>query len=238
MGNKFDLDAARKHADTGGLMNTTKWLHAALDEIERLRNLNRDLEARLGNEQVATMQDREAQLQKFISSLTARNKELEDALVEVRARTFPVWMINPLVARDVARQQLQAEGKIGPIPEMQDRIVQGLDLCHEEVKRKIAGPDKGLLTAEQREALEYAANRLGLNHSPDPDAHADQHVAGLLRDLLSGKQTWEATEERIDGLLAMIGMLNTEVYDKAGPLFEEKNRLVRMLLAMLEEAGK
>ena len=50
------------------------------------------------------------------------------------------------------------------------------------------------------------------------------------------KQTWEATEERIDGLLAIIGMLNTEVYDTAGPLFEEKNRLVRMLQAMLEEA--
>lgn len=43
MGNKFDLDAARKHADTGGLMNTTKWLHAALDEIERLRSENREL---------------------------------------------------------------------------------------------------------------------------------------------------------------------------------------------------
>lgn len=39
LGNKFDLDAARKHADTGGLMNTTKWLHAALDEIERLQDL-------------------------------------------------------------------------------------------------------------------------------------------------------------------------------------------------------
>lgn len=142
---------------------------------------------------------------------------------------------------DCLRQQLQAEGKIGPIPEMQDKIVQGLDLCHEEVKRKIAGPNKGLLTAEQREALEYAANRLGSNHSPDPDAHADQYVAGLLRDLLSGnvcrsKQTWEATDERIDGLLAIIGMLNTEVCDTAGPVFEEKNRLVRMLRVMLEEA--
>mgnify|MGYP000907806848 CR=1 FL=1 len=50
------------------------------------------------------------------------------------------------------------------------------------------------------------------------------------------KQTWEATEERIDGLLAIIGTLNTEVYDKSGTLFEERNRLVRMLLAMLEEA--
>lgn len=47
---------------------------------------------------------------------------------------------------------------------------------------------------------------------------------------------WEATDERIDGLLAIIGMLNTEVYDTAGPVFEEKNRLVRMLRAMLEEA--
>jgi len=52
------------------------------------------------------------------------------------------------------------------------------------------------------------------------------------------KQTWEATEERIDGLLAIIGMLNTEVYDKSGPLFEERNRLVRMLLAMLEEGKR
>ena len=50
------------------------------------------------------------------------------------------------------------------------------------------------------------------------------------------KQTWEATDERIDGLLAIIGLLNTEVYDTAGPLYEEKNRLVRMLQAMLEEA--
>ena len=52
------------------------------------------------------------------------------------------------------------------------------------------------------------------------------------------KQTWEATEERIDGLLAIIGMLNTEVYDTAGPVFEEKNRLVRMLRAMLEAVGQ
>lgn len=57
-----------------------------------------------------------------------------------------------------------------------------------------------------------------------------------LEDADGSNPPWEATEERIDGLLAIIGMLNTEVYDTAGPLFEEKNRLVRMLRGMLEEA--
>ena len=49
----FDLQAARHHADTGGLMNTTKWLHAALDEIERqaarikeLEEANRNIDKR------------------------------------------------------------------------------------------------------------------------------------------------------------------------------------------------
>ena len=34
----FDLQAARHHADTGGLMNTTKWLHAALDRATEVGN--------------------------------------------------------------------------------------------------------------------------------------------------------------------------------------------------------
>jgi len=63
-------------------------------------------------------------------------------------------------------------------------------------------------------------------------------ASSILKMRMAATPPWEATEERIDGLLAIIGMLNTEVYDKSGPLFEERNRLVRMLLAMLEEAGK
>lgn len=66
----------------------------------------------------------------------------------------------------------------------------------------------------------------------------EQQAASIqyLEDADGSNPPWEATEERIDGLLAIIGMLNTEVYDTAGPVFEEKNRLVRMLQAMLEEA--
>jgi len=47
---KFDLAAARHHAYTGGLMNTTIWLHAALDEIERLQERIQEIEGWLVEE--------------------------------------------------------------------------------------------------------------------------------------------------------------------------------------------
>ena len=82
LGNKFDLDAARKHADTGGLMNTTKWLHAALDEIERLRSENRELKKTdvWANDVI-----------KEHESLNARIKELE-ALNELNHKNMRSWL--------------------------------------------------------------------------------------------------------------------------------------------------
>ena len=71
----FDLQAARHHADTGGLMNTTKWLHAALDEIEQqaarikeLEEANRNIDKRR-DEMAAFIERLEAAL---LDSLAAR----------------------------------------------------------------------------------------------------------------------------------------------------------------------
>jgi hypothetical protein len=91
-----------------------------------------------------------------------------------------------------------------------------------------------MLTAAQREALEHVIEYV--QETQMPISNLNEFDMQELRSLLTGsKPAWEVTEERIDGLLAIIGMLNTEVYDKSGPVFEEKNRLVRMLRAMLEE---
>ena len=130
----FDLQSARKHADTGGLMNTTKWLHAALDEIERLQDREQQLKLDCGRLWQSKM------------LLSARIKELEVWLVEERA-TGNYYSANPSpmwdglsnghknIWRLEACQQLQAEGKIGG-------------------GNHIVGANQMGLTAAQRDALE------------------------------------------------------------------------------------
>ena len=105
----FDLQAARHHADTGGLMNTTKWLHAALDEIEQLQSREQQLKLDVGrlhnHEQTFAARIKEliahetaltnrlsqevghTQAQRdIIDGLEARIKDLEGWLVEAQAR--------------------------------------------------------------------------------------------------------------------------------------------------------
>ena len=152
-------------------------------EVERLRSQSVEQVFRRKNEEIATKDARikeleadrieaRAQYLLFLNDnpgcIAWNFDELEetqqDALRQQARYTLELEEPWAYVQLREAREQikrleaafLKAEkaSKIGHIQEMQDKIVQGLDLCHEEVKRKIAGPDKGLLTAEQREALE------------------------------------------------------------------------------------
>lgn len=71
-------------------------------EIERLR-------AELASANVELMAAGET-----VRAKEARIEDLEDALVEVRARSFSGWVEESRVVWDVVRQQFWIEGKIGP----------------------------------------------------------------------------------------------------------------------------
>lgn len=233
MESKFDLAAARHHADTGGLMNTTKWLHAALDEIERqvARIKELDTEAQgyhdrkeelagiLAARQPMPMEQATRELEEEMKLLGARIKELEGWLIEERKKQLPpapdaYWSCR----RDEAIRQLTAEGKISN----SDHVVE---------------PNKLTLTAEQRDCLEYAIESL----CPPDNDYIDRCV-DVLRGILSGsgvchsKHAWEVTEARksaiLDGMMAIarLQQIGEEQWGDEGE--------AGVLRAMLEEAGQ
>ena len=59
--------------------------------VAELEEKNADLEARLGHEQVVTMQNREAQLQGYIRDLGARVAALQEIAAEERAKYNLSW---------------------------------------------------------------------------------------------------------------------------------------------------
>lgn len=95
----FDMKRARHHADTGDLMKTTKWLYAALDEIERLQVRDAAMQAQIveNAKRIAELEEASAfecrDLYETIAKQRAALKKLGQAkrergkaLVEERAR--------------------------------------------------------------------------------------------------------------------------------------------------------
>ena len=114
-----------------------------------------------------------------------------------------------------------------------DVLERAKEICNSHMRIHIVTSTMEELIAETERLR--SEREVWIKHCQENSQQA-AHIQELEGSVCCGKQTWEATEERIDGLLAVVGMLNTEVYDTAGPLFDEKNRLVRMLRGMLEEA--
>ena len=127
----FDLQAARHHADTGGLMNTTKWLHAALDEIEQQAARIKELEEANRN------------IDKRRDEMAAFIERLEAAFL-----------------RSNAAMRYYQEGNRGPWPQVGEQFkepyIQKAREALEQIKAEtgsgdhVAGANKLILTAEQR----------------------------------------------------------------------------------------
>jgi hypothetical protein len=113
----FDLenawDALDEAISPSGQKKVASELNGALAEIERLRaelaRVNHLRETEIDQAGAAERMYLEAARLK-----DARIQELEDALVEVRARSFSGWVEESRVVWDVVRQQIWIEGKIGP----------------------------------------------------------------------------------------------------------------------------
>ena len=67
--------------------------------VAELEEKNADLEARLGHEQVVTMQNREAQLQGYIRDLGARVAALKKIAVEERSNFLYIYFHRSIVAK-------------------------------------------------------------------------------------------------------------------------------------------
>jgi len=133
---KFDLAAARHHADTGGLMNTTKWLHAALDEIEQqaarikeLEEANRNIDKRR-DEMAAFIERLEAAFLKARQCPTCKGEGTIHPIGQPIDSICPKCLGDPESMAREALERIKAETGSGD---------------------HVAGANKLILTAEQRE---------------------------------------------------------------------------------------
>jgi hypothetical protein len=127
---KFDMQKARRYADTGDLMKTTKWLYHALDEIDRQAKRIAELEGNL----VTSGQNCQRQFEKFqlareksakqrvaLKKLGKAKRARGKALVEERANLIEsggettrqrLLKEDEDDLYDLARAQLHQEGKL------------------------------------------------------------------------------------------------------------------------------
>jgi len=242
----FDLEKARDlAANPIHCPETDEVFRKAMAEIERLRPFEiaaRDLDSDLTK--IAGERDDQA----------ARIKELEDALVEERARALwfegddPCdppnldWKTEPndipesvrLLWGESARRQLQAEGKIGPDAETGNRD-------------HVVGPDQMVpngkvwqITDEREEAFGRILRRLEYDQSlPGRTNHKIQRAMELLRAMLreAGPRVWQITDEREEAFGRILRRLE---YDQSlpGHTNYKIQRAMELLRAMLEGAGQ
>ena len=124
LGNKFDLDAARKHADTGGLMNTTKWLHAALDEIERLRSENRELKKTdvWANDVIKEHESLNARIKALEAEAQEYHDKKEEALTLCAGQNRYIERLEAAFLRSNAAMRYYQEGNRGPWPQLGEKF--------------------------------------------------------------------------------------------------------------------
>lgn len=77
--------------------------------VAELEEKNADLEARLGHEQVVTMQNREAQLQGYIRDLEAQVAALQEIAIEQKAAHITFFGFHRNMNEDETKNKAQEE---------------------------------------------------------------------------------------------------------------------------------
>lgn len=108
------LETVNEDMIFSGIIQTWKNENLTLkSQITDMEKRNADLEARIGHEQVVTMQDREAQLQRYIRELEAQVTTLKEIAEDERAYILSVNVMESTgvdeFIRTEARRQLAEE---------------------------------------------------------------------------------------------------------------------------------
>jgi predicted nucleic acid-binding Zn-ribbon protein len=108
------LETVNEDMIFSGIIQTWKNENLTLkSQITDMEKRNADLEARIGHEQVVTMQDREAQLQRYIRELEAQVTTLKEIAEDERAYILSVNVMESTgvdeFIRTEARRQLVEE---------------------------------------------------------------------------------------------------------------------------------